>query len=334
VETAAFLAAVRSDDQAAFATLTEPYRRQLHIHCYRMLGSFDDAEDLVQETLLRAWRGRAGFEGRSMVKTWLYRIATNACLDFLESKPHRLQALEGPQATDSYGVEWLQPYPDRLLDEIASDDAGPDALVIARETIELAYLAAIQYLPPKQRATLILRDALGWSAKETANLLDETVASVNSALNRARSAMRTRLPERRLEWSSAATPTSEEGQLLKRYMDATDRADVAALTALLREEVRLTMPPYPTWFQGRTEIATAFMLSTEPGSPTYQGQFRTVATAANRQPAVAAYVRRPGDSQYRALGIDLLRLEGGLVIEITRFIRADIFPAFGLPLIL
>lgn len=299
-----------------------------------MLGSFDEAEDLVQETLLRAWRGRAGFEGRSMVKTWLYRIATNACLDLLESKPHRLESLVGPQVADSYGVEWLQPYPDRLLDEIASSEPGPDALVITRETIELAYLAAIQYLPPKQRATLILRDALGWSAKETASLLDETVASVNSALNRARSAMRARLPERRLEWSAASTPTSEERRLLELYMDATDRADVGGLTALLREEVRLTMPPYPTWFQGRTDIATAFMLSTEPGSPTYLGRLRTVATAANRQPAVAAYVLKPGDSEYRALGIDLLRVEGGLVIEITRFIRADIFRAFGLPMTL
>jgi RNA polymerase sigma-70 factor, ECF subfamily len=325
---------VRSGDAAAFAALTEPYRRQLHVHCYRMLGSFEEAEDLVQETLLRGWRSRAGFEGRSMVRTWLYRIATNACLDLLESKSHRLKALESPQAAESYGVEWLQPYPDRLLDEIASSDSGPDALVISRETIELAYLAAIQYLPPKQRATLILRDALGWSAKETANLLDETVASVNSALNRARSAMRTRLPKRRLDWSAAATPTSAERQLLERYMDATDRADVAGLTALLREEVRLTMPPYPTWFQGPADIATAFTLATDPGSPTYLGQFRTLATAANRQPAVAAYVRRPGDSEYRALGVDVLRLEAGLVTEITRFIRADIFPAFGLPLTL
>jgi len=325
-------AAVRSGDQAAFTALTEPYRRQLHVHCYRMLGSFDEAEDLVQETMLRAWRGRAGFEGRSMVRTWLYRIATNACLDHLESKSHRLKVLGSPQAAESYGVEWIQPYPDRLLDEIASTDSGPDALVIARETIELAYLAAVQYLPPKQRATLILRDALGWSAKETAGLLDETVASVNSALNRARSAMRTRLPERRLEWSATSTPSSAQRELLERYMDATDRADVAGLTALLRDEVRLTMPPYPTWFQGPADIATSFALATDPGSPTYLGRFRTVLTAANRQPAIAAYVRRPGDSEYRALGIDVLRLEGGLVVDITRFIRADMFPAFGLPL--
>ena len=318
-------------DEAAFTALTEPYRRQLHVHCYRMLGSFDEAEDLVQETLLRAWRGRAGFEGRSMVRTWLYRIATNACLDLLANKSHRLLSLESPQAAEPNAVDWLQPYPDRLLDQMSSSDSEPDSMVIARETIELAYLAAIQYLPPKQRATLILRDALGWSAKETAKLLDETVASVNSALNRARSSMRKRLPRQRLEWERAASPTTAERKLLERYMDATDRADVAGLTALLREEALLTMPPFPTWFQGRDEIANAFALAIDPSLPTYQGLFRSVATAANRQPAVAAYVRRPGDSEYRALGLDVLRLQGDLVIEITRFVRADMFAAFGLP---
>ena len=330
-EAAAFVAAVQSGDAAAFSALTESYRRELHLHCYRMLGSFDEAEDLVQETLLRAWKGRAGFEGRSMVRTWLYRIATNACLDHLESAPRRLQSLESPQAADPNAVDWLQPYPDQLLDQIASSDSEPDTLVIARETIELAYLAAIQYLPPKQRAILILRDALGWSAKEAASLLDESVAAVNSALHRARSLMRNRLPKHRLEWSVVAAPTSAERELLERYIDATDRADVTALTALLREEVRLTMPPYPTWFQGREEIANVFALATNPNLPTYQGQFRTVATAANRQLAVAAYVRRPGDSEYRALGLDVLRLEGDLVIEITRFVNADLFTAFGLP---
>jgi RNA polymerase sigma-70 factor (ECF subfamily) len=296
-----------------------------------MLGSFDDAEDLVQETLLRAWRGRAGFEGRSSVRTWLYRIATNACLDFLESKSRRRQSLESPHGEEPNAVEWLQPYPDRLLDQIASSESGPDAVIIARETIELAYLAAIQYLPPRQRAVLILRDALGWSAKETANLLDDSVASVNSALFRARSLLRTRLSKRRLEWSRTAIPTTDERKLLERYMDATDRADPAALAVLLRDEVRLTMPPFPTWFEGREEIVRAFELSTDRGSSSYLGRLRTVATAANRQPAVAAYVQRPGESQYRALGVDVLRLEGDQVVEITRFVNADVFAAFGLP---
>jgi RNA polymerase sigma-70 factor (ECF subfamily) len=296
-----------------------------------MLGSFDDAEDLVQETLLRAWRGRAGFEGRSTVRTWLYRIATNACLDFLETKSRPLQPLESPYGEEPNAVEWLQPYPDRLLDQIPSSDSGPDALVIARETIELAYLAAIQYLPPRQRAVLILRDALGWSAKETANLLDDSVASVNSALFRARSLMRTRLSKRRLEWSRTAAPTTDERKLLERYMDATDRADPAALAVLLRDEVRLTMPPFPTWFQGREEIVRAFEISTDRSSPAYLGRLRTVATAANRQPAVAAYVQRPAGSQFVALGVDVLRLQDDRVIEITRFVNADLFAAFGLP---
>ena len=175
-----------------------------------------------------------------MVRTWLYRIATNACLDLLESKSHRLKALESPQATESYGVEWLEPYPDRLLDEIASSDSSPDALVISRETIELAYLAAIQYLPPKQRATLILRDALGWSAKETANLLDETVASVNSALNRARSAMRTRLPERRLDWPAVVAAIREIGydgwQTLETSPTGDPPAAAARNLAFLRQQ--------------------------------------------------------------------------------------------------
>src|SRR5258706_14320430 len=232
-------------DEASFTALTEPYRRPLHVHCYRMLGSFDDADDLVQETFMRAWKGRARFEGRSMVRTWLYRIATNACLDILESKSRRVLSLESPQSTEPNAVDWLQPSPDRLLDEIASSESQPDSLVIARETIELAYLAAIQYLPPRQRAILILRDAVGWSAKETAGLLDESVAAVNSALNRARSMMRKRLPKQRLEWSAAAEPTTPERRVLQRYMQATPRADAPGVTALLREASLLPRAPLP-----------------------------------------------------------------------------------------
>src|SRR5260370_15176276 len=173
-------------DEASFTALTEPYRRQLHVHCYRMLGSFDDADDLVQEPLMRAWKGRAQFEGRSMVRTWLYRIATNACLDFLESKTRRVLSIESPQATEPNAVDWLQPYPDLLLDQIASSESQPDSFVIARETIELSYLAAIQYLPPRQRAILILPDALAWSAKQTASLLAQTLAAADTARNPSR----------------------------------------------------------------------------------------------------------------------------------------------------
>jgi RNA polymerase sigma-70 factor, ECF subfamily len=326
------VAAMQSGSEAAFADLLEPHRRALHLHCYRMMGSFDEAEDLVQEALVRAWRGRAGFEGRSTVRTWLYRIATNACLDHLEKRTPRAVSLDGSETSETGVADWLQPYPDRLLDEMASDDTDPEAAVIARETIELVYLVAIQHLPPRQRAILIFRDALGWSTRETAALLDESVASVTSALQRARSSLRKRLPAPRLEWEMLSSPTAAEMELLERYMDVTERADVDALTALLREDVRLTMPPTPTWFQGPGQIRTMFALSTTLGLPSCLGEFRTVATAANRQPAVAAYIRRPGDSDHRALGIDVLRVEGGLVVEVTRFVNTELFPVFGLPL--
>jgi len=303
-----------------------------------MLGSFEEAEDMVQETLFRAWRSRAAFEGRSTVRTWLYRIATNACLDYLESQSRRPRSLESPQNE----VNWIQPYPDRILDEIASPAAGPDALVIEKETIELAYLIAIQYLPPRQRAVLLLRDALGLSAKEVADVLDDSLASVNSALSRARSVMRKKLPHQYAESRTKNTATAAERKLVERYMDAIDRADVTALAELLREDARLTMPPFPTWFQGREEITRDFVNFTDPSSPSHMGPVRTVATAANRQPAVAAYVRRPGDPSVHPLGIDVLRIEGGFIVEITRFIpagpprtpdpiHARLFAEFGLP---
>jgi RNA polymerase sigma-70 factor (ECF subfamily) len=240
----------------------------------------------------------------------------------MESRSRRPQSLESPQNAGPNEVDWIQPYPDRILDEIASPEAGPDTLVIEKETIELAYLIAIQYVPPRQRAVLILRDALRLSAKETADLLDESVASVNSALARARSVMRKRLPDQSADSQTATSATAAERRLVKRYMDAIDRADVTALAELLREDARLTMPPFPTWFQGREEITRDFVNFTDSSSPSHMGPVRTVATAANRQPAVAAYVRRPGDSEFRPLGIDVLRIEDSLIVEITRFIHA------------
>jgi RNA polymerase sigma-70 factor (ECF subfamily) len=343
-EEAAVLAAVRDGDEAAFALLAERYRRQLHVHCYRMLGSFEDAEDLVQETLLRAWRSRSSFQGRSLFRTWLYRIATNACLNALERSPRRilvadvaarnpgaeLSAEERPDlGAPAVDLPWLQPYPDHLLDQIAPSESQPDAVVVARETIELAYLAAIQYLPPRQRAILLLRDALGWSAKETAGLLEMSVASVNSALQRARSTMRARLPARRLDWAQATGPTEEERSVLERFMDAHDRADVAAFTALLREDARQTMPPYPLWYDGRGAMATVFARYIDPASPNYPGQLRLVATAANRLPAVAFYLRRAGDSRYRLLGLDVLEIQDGRVSRIISY-GVDLLGAFGL----
>jgi RNA polymerase sigma-70 factor, ECF subfamily len=334
-EEAAVVAAVRAGDRAAFAALAERYRRQLFVHCYRMLGSVEDAEDVVQETLLRAWRARGGFQGRSLFRTWLYRIATNACLNALQRQQHRVMppdvapATADPHAAPVWRRElpWLQPYPDRLLEPAAPSEAEPDAVVVSRETIELAYLAAIQHLPPRQRAVLLLREVLGWSAKEVAALLETSVPSVNSALQRARSTLRTRLPARRLDWTSATRPTDEERAVLRRFMDAFERQDATSMTALLREDARQTMPPAPLWFDGREVLAAVFEQLFGPGSP---GAFRMVATAANRQPAAACYLRPHGEAEYRLIGLNVLRVEGGEIVEIASF-SPELVSAFGLP---
>src|SRR5688572_61962 len=204
------VAAAQAGDHAAFAALVERHRRELQVHCYRMLGSFTDAEDMVQEAFLRAWRRRETYAGRSTFRAWLYRIATNVCLDHLERHPRR------PGRDCGVGeVTWLQPFPDRLLDQVAPPDAEPDAAVVARETIELAFLVAVQHLPPRQRAVLMLRDVLGWSAKETAALLEGSVAAVNSALQRARRSLKEHLPPRRSEWAAGSDPTEQERALLQ-----------------------------------------------------------------------------------------------------------------------
>jgi RNA polymerase sigma-70 factor (ECF subfamily) len=322
--------------EAAFAALFERHRRELQVHCYRMLGSFEDAEDLVQETFLRAWRKRASFStgGRSAFRAWLYRIATNACLDVLRSKPRRVLPPQVAKAGDPAAppsppadLPWLQPYPDRLLEPVAPGQDEPAAVVVARETIELAFIAAIQHLPPRQRAVLILRDVLGWSAKETASLLEVSVTSVNSRLQRARATLRDRLGERRTEWTRPAEPSQEERELLRRYLDAHERADADALAELLREDARLTMPPHPTWYEGREAI----MIATGQGFDPEFGHIRTLSAAANSQPAAAHYLRPPGGSEHRPLALDVLRIERGRVAEITSFVFPELFLAFGLP---
>jgi RNA polymerase sigma-70 factor, ECF subfamily len=326
-------------DEAGFAELIERHRGELRVHCYRMLGSFEDSEDLVQETFLRAWRGRASFsfDGRSSLRAWLYRIATNACLDVLRTRPRRILPPEVAAAGDPTrpppppeDLPWLQPYPDRLLEAVAPAEDEPGTAVVARETIELAFLAAIQHLPPRQRAVLILRDVLGSSANDTASVLDASLVSVNSALQRARATLRDRLPERRTEWAPSSSPSEDERELLRRYVDAHERADLDALAALLREDARLTMPPHATWFDGREAILIASQQGFEPEF----GHVRSVATGANLQPAVAHYLREPGASEHRPLAIDVLRVEGGLVAEITSFVSPELFGAFGLPPVL
>lgn len=332
------LAAARAGDEAAFGTLFERYRSELRVHCYRMLGSFDEAEDLVQETFLRAWKYLDGFAGRATFRAWLYRIATNACLDALASRPRRAlpDQLAGPSdprlgqppRTD---IAWLQPYPDQLWEPVAPREAEPDATVVARETIELAFLAAIQYLPPRQRAVLILRDVLGWPAKRTAEVLDGSVAAVNSALQRARATLREQLPARHTEWVPAA-PTERERAVLRRYMAAVERADLGAVAELLAEDVRTTMPPYPMWFQGRDAVCQALATSWDPDSPHYVGRFRMVPTRANQRPAVATYLRGPGDTEFLATAIGVVDIAGEHIVAITAFHDPGLFPAFGLPM--
>ncbi|MET0834617.1 MAG: RNA polymerase subunit sigma-70 [Actinomycetota bacterium] len=306
-------------DEAGFGELVQRHRRELHLHCYRMTGSFDEAEDLVQETFLRAWRKRDSFEGGPGFRAWLYRIATNACLDALRSSRRR------PSTVQSFAeVPWLQPYPDRLLDELAPSDTQPDAVVVARETIELTYLAVIQLLPHRQRAVLILRDVLDWSAAETAAMLEMSVAAANSALQRARATLRRRLPGRPSEWSGSE-PSQEERLLLEAFIDAHERADAAAAAALARDDIRVTMPPHPWCFEGLEAIRP--MLEEGLTGP---GEWRLVPTWANRQPTAASYLKAPGDTEFRAFKLDVLRVEGGRIAEITTF-GATLFPAFGLP---
>lgn len=309
-----------ADNESAFAAVAERHRRELHVHCYRMLASFDEAEDAVQETFLRAWRSRDSFDGSSLFRAWLYRIATNICLDMLRRSSRRLTTMHSFAE-----VPWLQPYPSRLLDEVAPSDDEPDAVVVKRETIELAFLAAMQVLPPRQRAALIVRDMLGWSAGETASLLDTSVAAANSALQRARARMQEHLPERRLDWS-AGEPSAEERALLEQFIDAHERCDAAAAVAIASQDIRITMPPNPFFFEGLEAIAP--LLERAFGEDR-DGDWRLVSTEANRMPTAASYLRRPGDSEFRAFKFDVLRIEDGVIAEITTF-GPELFSAFGL----
>lgn len=312
------VAAALGGDEGAFAAIVERHRRELHVHCYRMLGSFEDAEDTVQETFLRAWRRRETFEGRSTFRAWLYRIATNACLDLL--------AKNRPEPATGGEVLWLQPYPDRLLDEVPAADADePEAAVVARETIELAYLIAVQHLAPRPRAVLILRDVLGWPAKDVAELLGDSVNSVNSALQRARAAMREHLPAERQDWTGGEEDAKTR-ELVRRYTDASVAVDIDRVAALLRDDVRCSMPPTPGLYVGRDTVVNNWI---EDGFGSLEG-LRAVPTSANRQPAVAFYEWREPEGAYLPLTIDVLRITGGAITEIVTF-HDDQFPRFGLP---
>ena len=305
-------------DEAEFAGLVERHRRELHVHSYRMLGSFQDAEDAVQDTFLRAWRSRDTFEGRSTLRTWLYRIATNACLDLI--------AKRRPAPAAGGEVLWLEPYPDRLLDELLADPADePEVVAVARETIELAYIAAVQHLAPRPRAALILRDVLGWPAKEVADLLGDSVNSVNSALQRARAGMREHLPAERQEWTGAEDD-ADNRELVRRFTEASVAADVDTIATMLRDDVRFSMPPTQGLIVGRDAVIADWV---EGGYPEMAG-LRSVATSVNRQPAVGYYIWNERADAYVPITVDVLRISGGQVTEVTIFDR-DQFPRLGLP---
>ncbi len=305
-------------DEPAFSGLAARHRRELHVHCYRMLGSFEDAEDTVQETFLRAWRRRETFEGRSTFRAWLYRIATNACLDLL--------AKRRPEPATGGEVPWLQPYPDRLLDDLPAGDVDePETVAVARETIELAYLVAVQHLAPRPRAVLILRDVLGWPAKEVAELLGDSVNSVNSALQRARAGMREHLPAERQDWTGGEEDAGTR-ELVRRFTDLSVAKDLDGITALLRDDVRCSMPPTPGLHVGRDSVVNDWL---EDGFEDL-GRLSVVPTAVNRQPALAFYLWSEREDAYLPLTIDVLRITGGAITEIVIF-HADQFPRLGLP---
>jgi len=332
------LDAARKRDRDAFEQLVEPHRAELRLHCYRMLGSLDDAEDLVQETLLRAWRAVDQFEGRASVRSWLYRIATNACLNALTRRatarrvlPEALgpPAVELPHGEPAKEVAWLEPYPDAALEGVPDTAPGPEARYEMREAVQLAFVAAIQHLSPRQRAVLLLRDVMGWSAAETAGLLDTTVTSVNSALLRARSTIERRYPDGR----PGALPAQDEREreLVERYLQVWDAADVDGLVALLREDAIIAMPPWPEWYTGHVAIRTFFASIWPPGGPRPEHP-RLLPTRANGQPAFAVYhpAEEPGSREAHA--VQVLTVRQGAIAAITHFRDPRVVARFGMPL--
>jgi len=327
---AALLAAAVAGDGEAFRHLTDPFRRELAVHCYRMLGGLDDAEDAVQETMIKAWRGLAGFAGRSSLRAWLYRIATNVCLDTLDHRARRVLPAAiadpaepaAPPAPDDHDTPWLQPYPDTLLDH-ADPDSDPATVAVRREHVELAFVAAIQHLPARQRAILLLRDVLGYSAAETANLLDSSPAAVHSALQRARAAIDAGLPA-----AARHRPTGDVADLVDRYVRAWHAADIPALVALLRDDAQMAMPPTPSWYAGRDAIAVYLrQLFSSP----FGRHLRLRPTAANRQPALAVYAPAATGSELVPFAVKVFTVRGDRISAITGFVTPHLFPAFGLP---
>jgi len=318
----AVVAAAQEGDEAAFRRLTEPYTRELHVHCYRMLGSIQDAEDALQETLLRAWRHIAGFEPRSPFRAWLYRIATNVCLS---AATHRSsESVPYPMTGDGEALV-RTPYPDAWLDELRSE---PEVRYDLHESVQIAFLAAVQVLPPRQRAVLLLRDVLGFPASEVGELIGSSSAGVNSALQRARATLDHWGAEGRLDIGK--TPASDDVQksLVQRYVEAWEAIDIDGLVSLLREDAVMTMPPSPLIFHGRQAIGEFFATVPAEGA---LDQIRLVPTRANGQPAVAAYLLDQEAGVHRGYGLMVLTIDDRKVAEITGFTDPALFSLFGLP---
>ena len=317
------LEAARGGDQGAFGRIVERYRSELHAHCYRMLGSFHDAEDAMQDAQLRAWRGLARFEGRSSLRSWLYTIATNTCLDQIARRPKRVlpvdytdaAAPDQPPGEPIVESVWLEPYPDEMLG-LEDGLAGPDARYEQREAVELAFVAALQHLPANQRAVLIMREVLGFSAKEVAESLDTTVASVNSAMQRARAAVDERVPEQSQQDTLRELGDDGVRELISRYVDAWERCDVEAFTAMLAEDATFAMPPLATWYAGREGIRTWATLSPMSGD----WRWRSVYVRANGQPALGFYAWDAGEEAYLPFALNVLTLRGDEITNVTAFI--------------
>jgi RNA polymerase sigma-70 factor (TIGR02960 family) len=322
----------RTGDGQAFRELTEPYRRELQVHCYRILGSIQDAEDLLQETLLAAWRGLDGFEGRSSLRAWLYRIATNRCLNALRAggrrpeRPAYVPEVPLPEPTRRGDPSWLEPFPDVLLDELPDGALGPEARYETKESVSLAFLVGLQHLPPRQRAVLVLRDVLGFRAAEVAGMLDSSENSVNSALKRARATLATRMPD--ADRDRAPLPhSSRERKIVEDFSRAFESGDVDAILALLTDDVWLTMPPLPLEYQGHA--ATGHFLATiamRDGR-----RYRLIPTYANGQPAFGSYLVDPRTPIAHAHGLLVLTLSGDRICALTRFVDNSLLPHFGLP---
>ncbi|MFG1711045.1 sigma-70 family RNA polymerase sigma factor [Nonomuraea sp. M3C6] len=323
------LARARQGDGEAFRELTDPYRRELQVHCYRILGSVQDAEDMLQETLMAAWRGLSRFEGRASLRAWLYRIATNRCLNALRDKrrqPVPLPAPQLPEPTRLAEPIWLEPYPDILLEGIPDQAPGPEARYETKESLELAFIAGLQHLTPRGRVVLVLRDVLGFRAAEVADILGTSDVSVKGALQRARAALETRLPAG--DRQSVPRPKSpDEREIAGRFAEAIENGDVDGMVALLTDDAWLTMPPQPHEYQGHMAIAT-FLAH---GARLHGAPLRLIATRANTQPAFGCYLRDPHTDTAHAYGLLVLTLKGDLVSAIAWFSSTNTFSRFALP---